>query len=65
MVIEVNVEDGWDGIVECGVVNSLRRHMAKMEVEKVIHKMKSGKVDGLTELMGEMICIAGHAGVRR
>ena len=61
----LNVENEWDGNVECGVVEGPREHVTEMEVEKAIGKMKSGKAGGPTELVGEIIRAAGQLGVKK
>ena len=61
---QLNVENDWDGIVECGLVQRLRELIIKMEVEKAIGQIKNRKEDGLMELVGEIICAAGQVGVK-
>mgnify|MGYP007071599789 CR=1 FL=1 len=61
----LNVENEWDGNVECDVVEGPRENITEMEVEKAIGKMKSGKAGGPTDLVGEIIRAAGQVGVKK
>ena len=42
----LNVENDWDGIVECRVVEGPSEHITETEVEKVIRQIKSEWSDG-------------------
>ena len=42
----LNVENDWDGIVECGIVEGPREFITEMEVEKAIGQMKSRRAGG-------------------
>ena len=55
----LNVENDWDGIVECGIAEGARDLITDMEVEKTIGRVKSRNAGGPIELVGEIICAAG------
>ena len=61
----LNVENDWDGIVECGIVEGPRELITEMKVEKRIGQIKSRKVGGPTELVGDIIHAAGQVGVKK
>ena len=42
----LNVENDWNGIVECGIVDGPREFITEMEVEKAIGQMKSRRAGG-------------------
>ena len=44
-----NVQNDWDGIVECGIVEGPRKLITEMEVDKAIGQMKSRKAGSPTE----------------
>ena len=58
------VQNDWDRIVQCGVVEGTSEYITETEVEKAIRQIKSRKVSGPTELVGEMIRAAGQTGVK-
>ena len=58
----INVENEWDGQVEYDVIEWLREHITETAVEKAIAKIRSGKAGGPTELVEEIIRVAGHVG---
>ena len=60
----LNVENDWDGIVDCDVVEGPRECFTEMEVGKAMKQMKSGKAGGPTGLVSEMLNAAGQAGVK-
>ena len=55
----LNVENDWDGIVECGIPEGARDLITDMEVEKTIGRVKSRNAGCPIELVGEIICAAG------
>ena len=61
----LNIENGWDGMVEGELIETPGEHITEMEVERAIGQMKSGKAGGLTKFVGEMIRAAGHAWVKK
>ena len=61
----LNVENDWDGIKECGIVEGPREFITEMEVEKAIGQMKSRRAGGPTELVGEIIRAANQVGVKK
>ena len=61
----MNVENEWNGQVECDVVEGPGEHITETEVEKEIVEMKSGKAGGPTRLVREIIRAAGHVGVKK
>ena len=60
----INVENDWDGIVECGIAEGARELITDMEVEKAIGQMKSRNAGGPIELVGKIIGAAGLQGVK-
>ena len=61
----MNVENDWDGIVECEIVEGPRELITEMKVEKRIGQMKSREGGGPTELVGEIIRASGQVGVKK
>ena len=60
----LNVENDWEGIVECGIAEGARELITDMEVEKAIGQMKSRNAVGSIELVGEIIRAGGLKGVK-
>ena len=61
----MNVENDWNGTVECGIVQGPRELITEIDVEKVTGQMKSRKAVGLMKLVGEIIRAAGQVGVKK
>ena len=54
------MQNDWDGIVECGIVEGPRELITEIEVEKAVGQVKSRKAGGPLELVDEIICAAGQ-----
>jgi hypothetical protein len=59
----LNVENDWDKVVECDVVEGPEERITEEEVENAIRKLKCRKAGGPTELVGDVLRAAGKTGV--
>lgn len=59
----LNEENVWDKDVSCDRIEGPRCEISREEVQKALHKMKTGKAPGGTGLVAEMLKAAGDLGV--
>ena len=59
----MNVENTWDGIVDCDSTEGPRCKITNSEVSKAIEVMKIRKAAGLTGVVSEMFKASGNHGV--
>ena len=59
----LNVENEWDGIVDCDKTHGPCCQITKAEVTKALHEMKQGKAAGPMGVVSEMMKAAGDRGV--
>ena len=60
----LNVENDWDGEVDCPEVMGSHCLILEEEVAVAIKGLKIGKAAGLTDVVGEMMKAAGGVGSR-